>query len=170
MGLHQSGASGRAGGLDILDDFLTKAAYAALGALVTFLLQIAARRAEQRARLFADRLDEFCEDVTELSEASGAYWAIVPGHLELAEHESRTFRCNHRVVVMAGLLWADQPRLHALAGQLVIDLASAATGGNFQVAGRPAEPGRYISIEQAANELIREVRRYQRGLWQGWLW
>jgi hypothetical protein len=73
-------------------------------------------------------------------------------------------------MALAGILGDTNDDFHVATAESLIDLAAAATGDAFQVKGRPAEPKRYIRIERRAMELIRDVRRFQRKLLNGWFW
>lgn len=153
-----------------MDDFLTKAAFLALGALITFLLQLVAGRAQKRADLLCTRLDELCETVSDLSVAAALYWATPPESPELLAREAELFRLNHRAITTEGLVREERADYHTQVGDALLDLSDAATGGTFQVANRPADIRRYVQIERHAMRVVRETRRFQRELLRGWFW
>ena len=152
------------------DPFVAKIGFAVIGAALTILTQIVMRRVGQRADAFRDRLDELCDDVRALAVAAGSYWALDDGAAEFPRAEALVFGLNHRVVALVGLMGEEKDGFRSVVQDLVLDLTDAATGGNFQVKGRPAEPRRYMRIEQRATALVREVRRFQRQTLRGWLW
>jgi hypothetical protein len=68
------------------------------------------------------------------------------------------------------LLGEQKDDFRTVSEDLVVDLTEAATGGGFQVRDRPAEPHRYMRIEQKATELIKSTRRFQQDAHRGWIW
>ncbi len=84
--------------------------------------------------------------------------------------EARVFALNHRVVTLYGILSNEKDDFQTNCEDLVFDLGDAATGGNFQVRDRPAEPRRYIQISQRAMNVVKETRRFQREMLRSWLW
>lgn len=129
-----------------------------------------ARRASLRSEVLRDRLDEFCQDIRALADAAGKYWMTGPAEGELAWLEAQVFGLNHRLNAAAGLLGDHSEKFRTMTEDSLIEFSLWATGGQFQVSGRAAEPQRFIRIEHAATDLTRATRRFQRQLLRGWLW
>ncbi len=101
---------------------------------------------------------------------AGEYWALSADAKDLNKLEAKAFGLNHRVATLASVLGEENEDFLIRTQDLVVTLSIAATGGNFQVAGRSAEPKRYMRIEQGAATLVGVIRRFQRRLLRGWLW
>lgn len=152
------------------EEFIAKLGLAAAGAAFTIVAQIVIRRASERSATFRDGLDEVCEDTADLATAAGKYWAADPAAPDFHELEARVFGLNHRLMALTSLLGEQNEEFRSATLDAVIDLSDAATGGNFQVRNRAAEPQRYIRVEQRATSLTKDVRRLKRRLLRGWLW
>ena len=141
-----------------------------VGAILTFIFQAVARRAAMRSEVLRDRLDEFRQDIRALADAAGRYWMTDPTDVGLPRVEAQVFGLNHRLNAAAGLIGDLKTKFRTTIEDGLIEFSLWATGGQFQVNGRPAEPKRFIRIEHAATDLTRATRRFQRQLLRGWLW
>lgn len=135
------------------------------GIISAVIIQIIIRSYVTRADSINARINEFCNAIRSLSEASHEYWCLGPQDAGLPKAEANLSAANHMVNCLAGTIIDRKPKFKKNLENLVFDLSNDATGSQFQVSGRPADVHRYKVVQARAINLLSEMRRYQQGFW-----
>jgi hypothetical protein len=128
--------------------------------IIQFLIRIFITRADYTSA----RINELCAAIDEIPFATHEYWVLQQAHPDIQQKEALLSGHSHKITALAGLLIEGRPKLREILRQPLFKLSEAATGGNFQVNNRIAEPYRYRSVQARSNAMIGALRRYQQKL------
>lgn len=147
-------------------ELLNELFIAALAALIAFGLAWIAQRYGIRDAELVSRIDEVCADIRRLEDRAIEYWELEMDS-KLPSMELEILSLDHRVGALIEYISEDFWFFKDFSGDSLLDLRDAVTGGDFQVRGRPAEPGRRAIIGAKATDLILTLRRSRRSLLRG---
>lgn len=132
---------------------------AAAGGVVSFYVT----KFQIRASELTARVDDVVSDIDTLQSEALQYWTSGPSSSSLLQLEKSIrgliLRISRQISEIRQQNWVlDSEKLD----DYLADLNDAATGGNFEVVGRPAEPLRCDLVQRAATDLILHVRDRRR--------
>jgi hypothetical protein len=128
--------------------------------IIQFFIRIFITRADYTSA----RINELCAAIDEIPFATHEYWVLEQRHPDFQQKEALLSGHSHKITALAGLLIEGRPKLREILRRPLFELSLAATGGNFQVNDRTAEPYRYRDVQARAHAMIGALRRYQQKL------
>jgi len=135
-----------------MEDWRDKLLWLAVGAVVGWFGQVASRRYSIRTDAIGSRIDETCDAADELANVASKYWALSPRDANLAAIAREVRVKNHALRSLVGYLGDDINNLTGFIDEPLERLSELATGGNFDVMGRAADPSLELNIRTSATE------------------
>lgn len=146
----------------VSSEYLVNIGAWAVGITTAIVTQVVLNAFSTKAQYLKDRLDEICETAETLSETALNYWKMEGNDPALLKAEADLHCANHKLNALAGTIYLTKPELQSQLDSLILNLSIAATGGDFQVNGRAANPRIYVDVQQRTMALVTRIRTYQR--------